>query len=193
MPVVTEWYAAGSLEFVERLHRLPHCILAVGAVSKNTRPFRRLVTDARPINVYAEKWHVKYTTVQDICLLLTVCALIWTRDLSNAYHLVRLGGCRGRTQKLLRWITNADGTGYVPAPTIRSGCGPGDCLGFCDKSMFSLCVAEMSVVSRFASSVTGCLTVRSGCSLTQCARTSLVCIRWTLRRSWTTSSSPLPL
>jgi len=31
MPVITEWYAAGSLEFVERLHRLPHCILAVGA------------------------------------------------------------------------------------------------------------------------------------------------------------------
>ncbi len=61
--------------------------------------------------------------------------------MKNAYHLVRLGGCRGRTRKLLRWITNDDGTGYVPAPTYRSGCGPGDCLGICDKSMFGFCVA----------------------------------------------------
>ena len=90
MPVVTEWHNAGSLEFVERLHRLPHCILAVGAVPKNSHPFRRLVTDARPINVFAEKWRVKYTTVQDICLFLTLCALIWIRDLCNTYHLVRL-------------------------------------------------------------------------------------------------------
>ena len=148
MPVVTEWHNAGSLEFVERLHRLPHCILAVGAVPKNSHPFRRLVTDARPINIFAEKWRVKYTTVQDICLFLPLCALIWIRDLCNAYHLVRLGGCRGRTRRLLRWITNADGTGYVPAPTFQSGCSPGDCLGFCDKSMFGLCIEGN--VSRFA-------------------------------------------
>ena len=148
IPVIVEWHNAGSLEYVERFHRLPHCILAVGAVPKNSPPLRRLVTDARPINKYAEKWRVKYATVQDICLMLTLCALMWVRDLCNAYHLVRLGGCRGRTQKLLRWITNPDGTGYVPAPTFRSGCGPGDCLGLCDKSMFGLCVDGH--VSRFA-------------------------------------------
>ena len=110
-------------------------------VAKNGLPLR-------PINVYAEKWRVKYTTVQDICLILTLCALIWVRDLCNAYHLVRLGGCRGKTRRLLRWITNPDGTGYVPAPTFQSGCGPGDCLGLCDKSMFGLCVEGN--VSRFA-------------------------------------------
>mmetsp|Transcript_41001 Transcript_41001/g.85559 ORF Transcript_41001/g.85559 Transcript_41001/m.85559 type:complete len:1077 (-) Transcript_41001:1365-4595(-) len=148
MPVVTEWHNAGSLEYVERLHRLPHCILAVGAVPKNSPPLRRLVTDARPINIYAERWRVMYTTVQDICLMLTLCALMWVRDLCNAYHLVRLGGCRGRTRRLLRWITNPDGTGYVPAPTFQSGCGPGDCLGLCDKSMFGLCIEGH--VSRFA-------------------------------------------
>ena len=146
--VMTQWFNAGSLEFVERLHRLPHCILAIGSVPKNTAPFRRLITDARPINKYAERWRVKYATVQEICLMLTLCALIWVRDLCNAYHLVRLGGCRGSTRKLLRWITNHDGTGYEPAPTFESGCGPGSCLGMCDKAMFGMCVAGQ--VSRFA-------------------------------------------
>ena len=53
--VMTQCFNAGSLEFVERLHRLPHCILAIGSVPKNTAPFRRLITDARPINKYAER------------------------------------------------------------------------------------------------------------------------------------------
>ncbi len=63
LPVLAEWFNAGSLEYVERFHRLPHCILAVGAVPKNTNPFYRLVTDARAINIYAESWRVKYATV----------------------------------------------------------------------------------------------------------------------------------
>ena len=46
------------------------------------------------------------------------------------------------------WITNHDGTGYDPAPTFESGCGPGSCCGFCDKSMFGMCAA--GVVGRFA-------------------------------------------
>jgi hypothetical protein len=149
--VLSEWFNAGSLEYVERLHRLPHCILAIGRVPKNTAPFHRIVTDGRPINRYAEIWRMKYATVGDICLMLTICALIWIRDLKNAYHLVRLGGCascRGQTERLFRWITNHDGTGYVPAPTFRSGYGPGDCLGFCDKSFFGMCVAGH--VARFA-------------------------------------------
>jgi hypothetical protein len=118
--VLSEWFNAGSLECVERLHRFPHCILAVGRVPKNTAPLHRPVTDARAINIYAESWRVKYATVGDIYLMLTICALIWIRDLKNTYHLVRLGGCRSRTEKLLRWITNHDCTGYVPAPTFRS-------------------------------------------------------------------------
>jgi hypothetical protein len=40
----------------------------------------------------------------------------------------------------VRWITNRDGTGYEQAPTFQSECGPGDCLGFCEKSKFGLCV-----------------------------------------------------
>jgi hypothetical protein len=68
--VLSEWFNAGSLEYVERLHRLPHCILAIGRVPKNTAPFHRLVTDGRPINRYAESWRVKYATVGDICLII---------------------------------------------------------------------------------------------------------------------------
>ena len=124
-PVMAQWFNAGSLEFVQRTHQLPHCILAFGAVPKNTAPLRRHITDAQPINRYAKRWRVKYATVQEICLMLTPCALMWIRGLCNAYHLVRLGGCRGATRKLLRWITNRDGSGYDPAPTFESGCGPG--------------------------------------------------------------------
>jgi hypothetical protein len=99
--VLSEWFNAGSLEYVELLHRLPHCILAVGRVPKNTAPLHRIVTDARAINIYAEGWRIKYATVGNICLMLTICALIWIIDLKNVYHLVRLGGCRCRTEKLL--------------------------------------------------------------------------------------------
>ena len=87
--VITQWFNAGSLEYAERTHRLSHCILALGSVPKNTAPLRRLITDARPINVYADKWRVKYATVQEVCLILTLCALMWIRDLRNAYHLQR--------------------------------------------------------------------------------------------------------
>ncbi len=66
IPVLSEWLMAGSLEYAERFHRLPHCTLAVGAVEKATAPFRRLVTDARPIDIFAESWRVKYTTVGDV-------------------------------------------------------------------------------------------------------------------------------
>ena len=47
--VLAAWLDAGSPEYVERWHRLPHCILACGSVPKNTEPYRRLITDARPI------------------------------------------------------------------------------------------------------------------------------------------------
>ena len=127
LKVLADWFVAGSLEYVERFHRLPHCILAIGAVPKASPPFRRLVTDCRPINIFAEKWRVKYAAVSDICLMLFWCAMLWIRDFRNAYHLVRLGGCRGRTKRLVRWITNDAGTGYVPADTFQSGCGPSSC------------------------------------------------------------------
>jgi hypothetical protein len=36
MRVLAEWFNAGSLEYVERMHRMPHCILAIGSVPKAT-------------------------------------------------------------------------------------------------------------------------------------------------------------
>ena len=81
--VITQWFNAGSLEYVEQTHRLPHCIPAVGSVPKNTEPFRRLITDARPINVYADRWRVRHATVQEVCLMFTICALMWIRDLGT--------------------------------------------------------------------------------------------------------------
>ncbi len=63
---------------------------------KNTAPLLRLIMECRPINKYATRWRIRYATGLEICLMLTLCALIWVRDLSNAYHLVRLGGAGGR-------------------------------------------------------------------------------------------------
>jgi hypothetical protein len=61
-----------------------------------------------------------------------------------------IGGRVRQTRRRVRWITNlnSDGTGYEPALTFQSGCGLGDCLGFCDKSMFGLCSDRQ--VGRFA-------------------------------------------
>ena len=39
--VIAQWYNAGALEFVERMHWLPHCIPAIGSVPKYTAPLRR--------------------------------------------------------------------------------------------------------------------------------------------------------
>ena len=59
----TAWFDAGTLEYVCRRHRLPQCVLACGAVPKNTDPFVRMITDGRTIIVFARAWRVKYVTV----------------------------------------------------------------------------------------------------------------------------------
>ena len=107
-----------------------------------------MITDGRPINVYARAWRAKYVTVTDICLMTTIKALMTVRDLKAAYHLIRYSGCRGTTRYLIRWITNDVKAGYVARRTIQSGCGPGDCLGFCDKSLIAFCIGGH--VGRFA-------------------------------------------
>ncbi len=101
--ILTTWFDQGTLEYVCRWHRIPQ--LACGAVPKNTEPFVRMITDGRPINVYARAWRVKYVTVTDLCLIMTWKALMTVRDLKVAYHLVRYSGCRGDTRYLIRWIT----------------------------------------------------------------------------------------
>ncbi len=95
--IITQWFDAGTLEYVCRWHRLPQCILALWAVPKNTEPFWRPITDARPINVNARACRVKYVTVSDLCLMLSKNVLMIVRYLKAAYHLVWYGGCRGST------------------------------------------------------------------------------------------------
>ena len=151
--IMTQWFDAGTLEYVCRWHRVPQYILACGAADKSTEPFVCLITDGRPIIVYAQAWRVKYVTVSDLCLVLTPNALMAVRDLKAAYHLVRYAGCRGNTRYLVRWVTNHDRTGYVARRTMQSGCGPGDCLGFCDKSFFDISVGGH--VGRFAAAQCG--------------------------------------
>ena len=112
-----------------------------------------LITDGRPIIVYAQAWRVKYVTVSDLCLVLTPNALMAVRNLKAVYHLVRYAGCRGNTRYLVRWVTNHDRTGYVARRTMQSCCGPGDCLGFCDKSFFGISVRGH--VGRFAAAQCG--------------------------------------
>jgi hypothetical protein len=151
--IMTQWFDAGTLEYVCRWHRVPQCILACGAADKSTEPFVCLITDGRPIIVYAQAWRVKYVTVSDLCLVLTPNALMAVRNLKAVYHLVRYAGCRGNTRYLVRWVTNHDRTGYVARRTMQSGCGPGDCLGFCDKSFFGISVGGH--VGRFAAAQCG--------------------------------------
>ena len=39
MQVLADWFVAGSLEYVERVYRLPHCILAIGSMTKAESSF----------------------------------------------------------------------------------------------------------------------------------------------------------
>lgn len=124
--IVTAWFDSRVLEYVCRWHRLPQCILACGAVDKNPAPWWRMITDARPVNVHAVPWRVKYITISDLCLMLLPSSLMTVRDLKAAYHLVKYGGCNGGATFIVRWIINHTKTGYEPKRFMQAGCGPGD-------------------------------------------------------------------
>jgi len=68
----------GSFEYIMRGMRMPLAIMAVSAVPKTTAPFYRLVTDARPVNVFADKWNVKYISIKTLRLILGPKSLFWT-------------------------------------------------------------------------------------------------------------------
>ncbi len=138
--MVAGWFDSNVLEYACRWHRLPQCILACGAVGKNSAPWWRLVTDARKINDYCFAWRVKYVTIADLCLMLMPCALLTVRDLKAAYHLIKYGGCCGAAQFLVRWVTNHSRAGYVAKKYMQAGCCPSNCTGYCDKSLLAICV-----------------------------------------------------
>jgi hypothetical protein len=161
--VMTQWFDSGVLEYVCRWHRLPQCILACGAVDKASAPWWRLITDARPVNVFAFSWRIKYITISDLCLMLRPGSLMTVRDLKAAYHLVKYGGCNGAAQFLVRWVTNHAKTGYEAKRFMQAGCGPGSCTGFCDKSYMAICVEGH--VGRFACAQFGHKVSNTGLSI----------------------------
>ena len=137
-PEIARMIWKGVLEYVSRHCRLPLCIVAVGAVPKNTAPFWRLITDCRPINLYAVPWRVKYITLGGLALLLTPSCFFWVIDLTAAYHSVVLGGCGRPYIEITRFQVSADGKSYVPYKTRVYGCTPESCNGCCDKAYMGI-------------------------------------------------------
>ena len=137
-PEIARMIWKGVLEYVARHCRLPLCIVAVGAVPKNTAPFWRLITDCRPINLFAVPWRVKYITLSGLSLMLTPNWFFWVIDLTAAYHSVALGGCGRPFIEITRFQTSKDGKSYVPFKTRVYGCTPESCNGCCDKAYMGI-------------------------------------------------------
>ena len=143
----------GTFEYIERGMRMPLAIMAVSAVPKSTDPFWRLVTDARPVNVFADKWNVKYISIKSLRLILGPKSLFWTVDLKSAYHLCVLGGCGRPWKQILRWLLSVDEKSYRKIATYVVGCDGYSCSSFCDKAMLAVCME--SHIMRFAATPFG--------------------------------------
>ena len=98
------------------LHQLPRNVIACGALPKNTAPWRRLITDYRPSNVFVDPWLERYISIRGLSLLPEPNTLYWS------------------------WVLNKVRNGYVARWSKRYGCGLGDCLNFCEKSLGSACI-----------------------------------------------------
>ena len=141
-PTIAKMLWKRQFEYVERFHQLPRNVMACGAVPKNTAPWRRLITDYRPSNVFVDPWPVRYISIRGLSLLLEINTLFWTRDLAGAYYNGVLGGCGGSPREVLIWILNKAKNGYVVKRSKRYGCGPGDCSNFCEKSLGGVCIGS---------------------------------------------------
>ena len=69
-PTIAKMLWKRQFEYVERFHQLPRNVMACGAVPKNTAPWRRLITDYRPSNVFVDPWPVRYISIKGLSLLL---------------------------------------------------------------------------------------------------------------------------
>jgi hypothetical protein len=92
------------------------------------------------IHLAGQVHHGRGSVPNDKRLMLMQNSLMAVRDLKAAYHLVRYSGCRVDTRYLVRRTTNHAQSEYVARRTMQSGCDPGDCLGWCNKSLMALCV-----------------------------------------------------
>ena len=139
-PTIAKMLWKRQFEYVERHHQIPRNVMACGAVPKSTPPFRRLITDYRPSNVFVDPWPVRYISIKGLSLLLERNSLFWTRDLAGAYYNGVLGGCGASPKEVLIWVLNAARNGYVSRKSKQFGCGPGDCSNFCEKSLGGVCL-----------------------------------------------------
>ena len=139
-PTIAKMLWKRQFEYVERHHQIPRNVMACGAVPKSTAPFRRLITDYRPSNVFVDPWPVRYISIKGLALLLEHNSLFWTRDLAGAYYNGVLGGCGASPKEVLTWILNSARDGYVPKKSKQFGCGPGDCSNWCEKSLGGVCL-----------------------------------------------------
>ena len=139
-PEIAKMLWRGSFEYIMRGMRMPLAIMAVSAVPKTTAPFYRLVTDARPVNVFADKWNVKYISIRTLRLILGPKSHFWTVDLKAAYHLTVLGGCGRPWVVILRWLLSVDERSYKLIRSRVYGCDGYTCSSFCDKAMLAVCI-----------------------------------------------------
>ena len=139
-PGVAKCVWKGIFEFVGRKDPLPRVIVACAAVEKATDPFKRLVTDYRPTNIYVDPWAVKYISIRSIGLVMRRNALWWTRDLAGAYFNGVLGGCGRLARMVTRYRLARDKRSYEPMESKQFGCGPGCCGQFCDKALGAICL-----------------------------------------------------
>ena len=124
----------------------------VVGVPKSTAPFGRLVTDARPVHVFADKWNVKYISIKSLRLILGPIMLFSIVDLKFAYHLCVLGRCRRPWNQIFRWLLSVDEKTYRKIATYVIGRVGYSCSSFCDKAM-PVCIG--SHIMRFAATPIG--------------------------------------
>jgi hypothetical protein len=91
--VIAQYLVMGQFEYVEEGDPIPLCILPIGAVSKSSAPFYRLILDCRYTNQFIVKWPAKYLTLGSLSLLLGKNSIFFVIDLKAAYLLTEMIGC----------------------------------------------------------------------------------------------------
>jgi hypothetical protein len=137
--VIAQYLVMGQFEYVEEGDPMPLCILPIGAVSKSSAPFYRLILDCRYTNQFIDKWPAKYLTLGSLSLLLGKNSIFFVIDLKAAYLLTEMIGCGRQEVDIFRMAVNATRDGYVQWKSKKKGCSPGSCGGFCDKSAIAIC------------------------------------------------------
>ena len=139
-PVIAQYLVMGQFEYVSEHDPMPLCILPIGAVTKTSPPFWRLIFDCRYTNQFIDPWPVKYLSTASLSLMLGKNSIFFVLDLKAAYLLTEMIGCGGPSRDVFRMALNAARDGYVQWKSKKKGCSPSTCGGICDKSAIAICV-----------------------------------------------------